>query len=135
LLLYIVQIVLLWKVDLRQMIDLDAPVDIRYGENGLVVAVVQEADTLEVLMVAYMNEAALQKTLSTGRSWFYSRSRQELWCKGETSGNKQWVEKVYYDCDADAILVMVHQEGPACHTGQRSCFFRSFKKDTEVQAD
>jgi phosphoribosyl-ATP pyrophosphohydrolase/phosphoribosyl-AMP cyclohydrolase len=113
------------------MVSSDALKDIHYDKDGLIPAVVQEVDTLEVLMVAYMNEEALRKTLESGRSWFYSRSRQELWCKGETSGNRQWVKKVYYDCDADVILLMVTQEGPACHTGERSCFFRSL----EINAD
>lgn len=92
-------------------------------------AIVQELSTKEVLMLAYMNKEALKKTIESGRTWFYSRSRQELWPKGETSGNIQKVEKIYYDCDEDAILVLVKQTGNACHTGHHSCFFRSFFLD------
>lgn len=102
--------------------------------GGLVPAVIQDAETGEVLMLAYMDEEALRRTLTTGRTWFYSRSRQEYWCKGETSGNKQFVREVYYDCDADAILVKVIQIGPACHTGERSCFYRKLEaKVIEVE--
>lgn len=95
----------------------------------LIPAIVQDVNTKEVLMLAYMNEEALRRTLETKRSWFWSRSRQELWCKGETSGNKQFVKEVRYDCDEDAILLLVEQIGPACHTGQRTCFYRSLLKD------
>ncbi len=112
-----------------QKIDSDAAAGVKYDDKGLVAAIVQEETTKEVLMVAYMNREALEKTLTTGRSWFYSRSREELWCKGETSGNRQWVRQVYYDCDSDAVLLLVNQEGPACHTGERTCFFRSFYTD------
>jgi phosphoribosyl-AMP cyclohydrolase len=107
-------------------IDSDAIANVKYDDKGLVVAIAQDEKSKEVLMVAYMNREALEKTLATGRSWFYSRSRQELWCKGETSGNRQWAHQVYYDCDSDAVLLLVDQEGPACHTGERTCFFRSF---------
>lgn len=101
--------------------------NVAYSSDGLVVAVVQEVNTREVLMVAYMDEHALRETLASGRSWFYSRSRREYWCKGETSGNRQWVRSVSYDCDGDALLIEVEQEGGvACHTGARSCFFRFF---------
>jgi phosphoribosyl-AMP cyclohydrolase len=89
---------------------------------GLVVAVVQQYDTGEVLMVGWMDDEALRRTLSTGRATYWSRSRQEYWVKGETSGHRQWVKEVRLDCDGDAILVKVDQEGPACHTGARSCF-------------
>jgi phosphoribosyl-AMP cyclohydrolase len=100
---------------------------VRYDANGLVAAIVQEQGTNEVLMLGWMNEAALRRTLETGRSWFWSRSRKEFWCKGETSGDRQWVRDARYDCDVDAILLIVEQEGRgACHTGERSCFFRSF---------
>ncbi len=90
--------------------------------DGLVAAVVQEQRTGEVLMVGYMDATALQATLTTGRTTFWSRSRQEYWVKGETSGHRQWVREVRLDCDGDALLVTVHQEGPACHTGDRTCF-------------
>ena len=100
---------------------------VRYNADGLVPAIVQEQGTGAVLMLAWMNKEALVKTLETGRSWFWSRSRQEYWCKGETSGDRQWVREAYYDCDGDTILLVVEQEGRgACHTGERTCFHRSF---------
>lgn len=89
---------------------------------GLVPAVVQQHDTGEVLMVGWMDDEALHQTLTSGRTTFYSRSRQEYWVKGETSGHRQWVREVRLDCDGDTLLVKVEQEGPACHTGARSCF-------------
>jgi phosphoribosyl-AMP cyclohydrolase len=89
---------------------------------GLVTAVVQEDSTGEVLMVGWMDDVALHKTLTTGRSTFFSRSRGEYWVKGETSGHRQWVREVRLDCDGDTVLVKVQQEGAACHTGARSCF-------------
>jgi len=103
-----------------------ADVDIvRFGPGGLVPAIVQDATSHEVLMVAYMNEESLRRTLATKRTWFYSRSRRELWPKGETSGNRQRVRAVLVDCDGDALVVTVDQEGSgACHTGARSCFMR-----------
>jgi phosphoribosyl-ATP pyrophosphohydrolase/phosphoribosyl-AMP cyclohydrolase len=94
-----------------------------FGPDGLVPAVVQEAETGDVLMVAWMNEEAVRKTLETGRTHFWSRSRQAPWEKGETSGHRQHVMAVYADCDRDTLLVLVHQEGVACHTGSRTCFF------------
>jgi phosphoribosyl-AMP cyclohydrolase len=99
--------------------------EIAYNADGLVPAIVQEAGTGKVLMMAWMNAEALERTQATGRTWFWSRSRQELWCKGETSGDRQWVREAYYDCDGDVVLVVVDQEGRgACHMGERSCFFR-----------
>ena len=89
---------------------------------GLVPAVVQQHDTGEVLMVGWMDDEALHRTLTTGRTTFFSRSRQEYWVKGETSGHRQWVRQVRLDCDGDTLLVRVEQEGPACHTGARTCF-------------
>ncbi len=89
---------------------------------GLVPAVVQQHDTLEVLMVGWMDDEALHRTLTTGRTTFWSRSRREYWVKGETSGHRQWVKDVRLDCDGDTVLVLVDQEGPACHTGSRTCF-------------
>ena len=89
---------------------------------GLVAAVVQQYDTGEVLMVGWMNDAALHATLTTGRTTFWSRSRQEFWVKGETSGHRQWVREVRMDCDGDTLLVVVDQTGAACHTGDRTCF-------------
>jgi phosphoribosyl-AMP cyclohydrolase len=89
---------------------------------GLVAAVVQEESTGEVLMVGWMDDIALHRTLTTGRSTFFSRSRSSYWVKGETSGHRQWVREVRLDCDGDSLLIKVHQEGPACHTGDRTCF-------------
>ena len=90
--------------------------------DGLVPAVVQQYDTGEVLMMAWMNDDALAATLTTGRATFWSRSREEFWIKGETSGHRQWVKEVRLDCDGDTLLVKVDQEGAACHTGERTCF-------------
>ena len=90
--------------------------------QGLVPAVVQQHDSGEVLMVGWMDDEALHRTLTTGRTTFWSRSRQEYWVKGDTSGHRQWVHQVRLDCDGDTLLVSVDQEGPACHTGTRTCF-------------
>lgn len=98
--------------------------DLRFDKNGLIPAVVQEACSGKVLMVAWMNAESLQKTLASGETWFYSRSRQELWHKGATSGHIQKVLDILVDCDADTLLVVVGQTGAACHTGSKSCFFR-----------
>lgn len=95
---------------------------IAFDERGLVPCVVQDARTGEVLTLAYMNEEALARTRETGEAWFWSRSRQELWHKGATSGNVQRVKALRWDCDADAIVLLVEPAGPACHTGERSCF-------------
>ncbi|MEA3335359.1 MAG: phosphoribosyl-AMP cyclohydrolase [Chloroflexota bacterium] len=98
--------------------------DLRWDSNGLIPALVQDANNLQVLMVAYMNREALTLTLQTGNVHFWSRSRQELWRKGATSGNVMVLSELWYDCDGDAILVQVWPQGPACHTGEVSCFFR-----------
>ena len=95
---------------------------IKFDEHGLVPAVVQDVKTNAVVMLAYMNKESLQLTVQTGYTWFWSRSRQELWNKGATSGNLQRVVEMYYDCDGDALLVKVELSGPACHTGEYSCF-------------
>jgi phosphoribosyl-AMP cyclohydrolase len=95
---------------------------LKRDQAGLITAVIQEDATGEVLMVGWMDDLALHKTLTTGRSTFFSRSRGEYWVKGETSGHRQWVREVRLDCDGDTVLVKVHQDGPACHTGDRSCF-------------
>src|SRR5258705_13868262 len=101
--------------------------NVTYNADGLVPAIIQEAGTGLILMMAWMNEDSLRRTLETGRTWFWSRSRQEYWCKGETSGDRQYVRAGYYDCDMDVLLFVVEQEGNgACHTGNRSCFFRAF---------
>lgn len=101
--------------------------EIKFDTNGLVPAIVQDADTNEILMMAYMNEASLRLTLAKGETHFWSRSRRELWHKGATSGNVQRVVEVRVDCDADALLIRVHPEGPACHTGNQTCFYREFR--------
>jgi phosphoribosyl-ATP pyrophosphohydrolase/phosphoribosyl-AMP cyclohydrolase len=95
---------------------------IQFDETGLVPCVVQDARTGEVLTLAYMNREALERTRASGETWFWSRSRQELWHKGETSGNVQRVKELRWDCDADALLALVDPAGPACHTGRRTCF-------------
>lgn len=99
--------------------------DLRYDDNGLIPCVVQDARTLEVLMVAWMSAESLRMTRELGETVFWSRSRQELWHKGATSGNTQKVVELRYDCDADTLLALVEPAGPACHTGARSCFFRT----------
>jgi phosphoribosyl-ATP pyrophosphohydrolase/phosphoribosyl-AMP cyclohydrolase len=96
--------------------------ELAFGEDGLLPCVVQDWNTGEVLTVAYMNEEALARTRETGETWFWSRSRQELWHKGETSGNVQHVRELRWDCDADTLLALVEPAGPACHTGARTCF-------------
>ncbi len=98
--------------------------EIRFDSKGLIPAIVQDSASGEVLMVAYMNRQALKKTLSTGKTHFYSRSRRRIWLKGESSKHFQRVKRISLDCDGDALLVQVHQTGGACHTGYRSCFFR-----------
>lgn len=99
--------------------------ELTFNEQGLIPAVVQDAVSKEILTVAYMNKEALEKTLETKETWFFSRSRQELWHKGETSGNTQTVKEIRYDCDKDALVVLVVPNGPACHTGQYSCFSKA----------
>lgn len=106
-----------------------------FDGQGLIPAIVQDANTGKVLTLAYMNEASLTKTIETNETWFYSRSRKQLWNKGETSGNKQKVKKISYDCDADAILVQVEPLGPACHTGEESCFYHELYTNEEPAAD
>ncbi len=100
---------------------------VKYDGDGLVPAIAQDQATGQVLMLAYMNEATLRETLESGRMVYWSRSRQERWAKGDTSGDRQWVREARYDCDGDTLLFVVEQEGGgACHTGAFSCFFRSF---------
>jgi len=106
--------------------------DIKFDDKGLIPAIVQDADSGEVLMLAYMNRESLDKTLSSGDAWFYSRSRQELWHKGATSGNFIRVSEVWKDCDSDTILVKGRPVGPVCHTGNRTCFFQKLSpKDAD----
>ena len=102
---------------------------LRWDSDGLLPAIVQEGATGQVLMLAWMNEEALRRTLEEGRSVFWSRSRQELWHKGATSGNFLDLVAILQDCDGDALLVKVHPRGPACHTGERSCFFQALDQD------
>jgi phosphoribosyl-AMP cyclohydrolase/phosphoribosyl-ATP pyrophosphohydrolase/phosphoribosyl-AMP cyclohydrolase len=100
---------------------------VHFDEHGLVPAIVQEEGTGQVLMMAWMTEDTLRQSLDEGRTVFWSRSRQEVWRKGDTSGDRQFVRAAYYDCDGDTLLFVVEQEGRgACHTGERSCFFRAF---------
>ena len=103
--------------------------ELKYDARGLIPCVVQQYDTGEVLMVAWMNEESVGLTLKTGTTWFWSRSRQELWRKGDTSGHYQYVKSLDIDCDRDTILAKVEQIGAACHTGNRTCFFKTL---TEV---
>lgn len=106
-----------------------APSDVKFDERGLVPVVVQDSTSGLVLMLAYANEEALRRTLDSGTTWFWSRSRQEFWNKGATSGNTQKVTDVRFDCDVDAVLYLVEPSGPACHTGETTCFYRSFMGD------
>lgn len=105
--------------------------DIKFDEKGLVPAIVQDINNGRVLMLAYMNRESLEMTIKTKKTWFYSRSREKLWNKGETSGNFQNVKRISYDCDGDAVLVEVEAEGPACHTGEESCFFNNIAENGE----
>ena len=100
--------------------------NLTYNDQGLIPCIVQDADTREVLMMAWMNEESVRLTLEQGTTWFWSRSRSELWHKGETSGNTQKLIELRYDCDADTLLALVNPAGPACHTGNNTCFYRSF---------
>jgi len=102
--------------------------ELKYDDNGLIPAIIQDIENEEILMMAYMNKASLEKTIDSGKTCFWSRSRQEFWTKGETSGNVQLVKEILYDCDADTLLVKVEQTGTgACHTGNRTCFYRNIK--------
>ncbi len=103
--------------------------ELKFDQAGLIPAIVQDVESNEVLMVAFMNRQALQRTIESGRACFWSRSRQEYWVKGETSGHTQTVKSVAIDCDGDALLVKVEQRGGACHVGYRSCFFREVSSD------
>ena len=102
---------------------------LKFDKRGLIPAIVQDADSGEVLMLGYMNEESIQRTLDMGQVWFYSRSREELWHKGETSGNYLNMRSIWKDCDEDTILLQVKPTGPVCHTGTRTCFFRTLVKD------
>jgi len=103
---------------------------VKFDDKGLVPAIIQDADSGEVLMLAYMNQESLRRTLETGQVWFYSRSRQELWHKGATSGNYLHVRAVWKDCDEDTLLIRARPDGPVCHTGNRTCFFQEVPTET-----
>ena len=103
--------------------------NLKYNKKGLIPAIVQDADTGEVLMMGYMNEESLRRTLKSREVWFYSRSRQDLWQKGETSGNYLNVRAILKDCDGDTLLIQVDPAGPTCHTGAESCFYRTLDSD------
>jgi phosphoribosyl-ATP pyrophosphohydrolase/phosphoribosyl-AMP cyclohydrolase len=104
--------------------------NLKFDANGLIPAIVQDAESNQVLMMAYMNEESLRLTLKTGETYFWSRSRSELWHKGKTSGNIQHVVEVRVDCDEDTLLMLVQPAGPACHTGNQTCFYRDVKEET-----
>jgi phosphoribosyl-ATP pyrophosphohydrolase/phosphoribosyl-AMP cyclohydrolase len=119
----------------KQSVDIEAALArVRWGAGGLVPAVSQDVHTGQVLMLAWMNAEALRRTLDRGEAWFWSRSRGELWHKGDTSGNRQRVVEARYDCDGDALLLRVEPAGPACHTGQQSCFYRRLPEGEEAGA-
>lgn len=109
--------------------------ELKFDANGLIPAVVQNIETREVLMVAYMNAETLKLTLETGRATFWSRSRSEVWVKGDTSGNYMYVKEIRVDCDADCLVLLANPAGPACHTGSRSCFFRKVENGALVKDD
>jgi phosphoribosyl-AMP cyclohydrolase len=116
-----------WCKDMEMM----AIKDLQFDANGLIPAVVQDADTNQMLMLAYMNAESLRLTMETKETHFWSRSRQELWHKGATSGNTQKVIEVKVDCDADTLLIRVYPAGPACHTGAQTCFYRNMKEENQ----
>jgi phosphoribosyl-AMP cyclohydrolase len=107
---------------------------LKFDERGLITAVIQHATTRQVLMVAWMNAESLRLTQETGETHFWSRSRQELWHKGATSGNRQQVREIRYDCDGDTLLLLVEPAGPACHTGEESCFYRKLEEAGEQRS-
>lgn len=110
----------------------DLPVELKYDAQGLIPAVIQDAEDGRVLMVAYMNAESLKMTVKSGYTHFWSRSRQKFWKKGESSGHVQRVKEILYDCDADCLLVKVDQTGVACHTGEPTCFFRSIETNFDA---
>ena len=104
---------------------------LKFDERGLIPAIIQDAENGDVLMLGYMNEESIKRTLESGQVWFWSRSRQELWHKGATSGNYLNLRAIFKDCDVDTLLLQVDATGPVCHTGNRSCFFRRLEEDGE----
>ena len=123
--------VFIFYKDNRKVIIVQVPQGLKFDANGLLPAVIQDVTNNEVLMVGYMNGEAVERTITTGRVTFWSRSRQKYWVKGETSGHIQTVKGIYVDCDQDCLLVQVEQVGAACHEGYRSCFFRRLSEDGE----
>ncbi len=122
----------LYRMNIGEMSAVAQPIDwdnLRWNEQGLIPVIVQDVQSKEVLMLAYMNRESLEKTMETGMTWFWSRSRQRLWQKGETSGHVQRVREIRVDCDRDTLLVLVEQTGPACHEGTYSCFSRQFAEE------
>lgn len=109
---------------LAENLQMDA---LKFDDHGLITAVIQDVATLQVLMVAWMNRESIQRTIDIGQTVFFSRSRQQLWHKGETSGHYQYVREIRVDCDADTLLILVEPAGPACHTGEQTCFFRTME--------
>lgn len=109
----------------------DTDLDFLFNKSELIPAIIQDIKTNEVVMLGYMNKESLKLTLETGKTWFYSRSRQRLWNKGETSGHFQLIKSIYYDCDADTLLIKAEQIGAACHTGEYSCFFNKIFESGE----
>lgn len=103
-------------------------IELKFNEQGLIPAIAQDYKTGQVLMLAYMNEEAVNKTLETGKAHYYSRSRRKQWLKGETSGHFQYVKEIFYDCDCDTLLLKIEQVGAACHTGNYSCFYRKLRE-------
>ena len=119
------------KIDVQELDRAEFRDMVRFDAQGLVTAVVQDAHTLEVLMVAWMNREALDRTVESGQAVFWSRSRREIWHKGATSGNFIDVEGILVDCDGDTLILLAKPHGPACHTGARTCFFRRLESDAE----
>jgi phosphoribosyl-AMP cyclohydrolase len=109
--------------------------ELKFDDGGLIPAVAQHHRTGEILMLAYMNRESLEKTLETGHATYWSRSRKKLWMKGETSGHVQNVKQIHVDCDADSLILLVDQTGPACHTGERSCFYRVLADNPEITTE
>lgn len=122
--------------DAKEIVMAFDPKSLKFDDNGLIPAIAQDAESKDVLMMAWMNLQAIEKTLETGKVTYWSRSRQSFWVKGETSGHTQELVDFRYDCDSDCILVLINQVGPACHTNRRSCFYTSVKdgQETELMA-
>lgn len=113
-------------------IEIGKDMHVKFDDKGLVPAIVQDIDTRDILMLAYMNEDALKHTIESGKATFYSRSRGKMWVKGESSGNEQLVQELRVDCDQDTVLLLVKSQGPACHVGYHTCFYRAVEKDAST---